>query len=98
MGRLSTIRSILLRYGLALLSVSVAMMLRDDISPIVGGLAALLATIAAAVSFSGWLAGMGPAVVAATIGLLGAVAPYYPIRRPVTMVHEAASFVVCVSA
>src|SRR5262245_49760014 len=98
MQRLSTIRSVLLRYGLALLSVAVAMVIRPDVSPIVGGLAALFSTITAAVIFSGWLAGTGPAVVAASLGLLVAGALDYAIRRHVTMVHEAASFVVCVSA
>src|SRR5215475_8666554 len=98
MQGLSRIRSILLRYGLALVSVAVAMMVREGVSPIVGSLAALLATVAAAAIFSGWLAGTGPAVLAVSLGLLVAGAPDHPIGRQVTMAHEAASFVVCVSA
>jgi PAS domain S-box-containing protein len=74
------------------------MMVRDAVSPIVGGLAALLATVVAAVIFSGWLAGTGPAMLAVSLGLLVAGAPDFPIWRQVTTVHEAASFVVCVSA
>src|SRR5262245_31030485 len=72
MKGLSTNRSILLRYGFAVLSVAVAMVVRYDLSPIAGGLAALLATVTAAVTFSAWLAGTGPAAVAATVGLTAA--------------------------
>ena len=92
------IHSILLRYGLALLSVAVAIVLRDDARPIIGCLATLLATVAPAVIFSGWRAGTGPAVVAAIPGLLATSAPAFAIRRYVSTVHEAASFVVCLSA
>jgi PAS domain S-box-containing protein len=74
------------------------MMVRDGVRPIVGGLAALLATVAAAVIFTGWVAGKGPAAVAAILGLLVAGAPDYLVRAYGTVVHEASSFVVCVSA
>src|SRR5215469_17583203 len=87
MQGLSTIRSILLRYGLALLSVAVVMVLRDDVSPIVGGLAGLLATVPAAVT----------AIVSLAAGWYFP-APIYPLRSHLRTVHEATSLVVCVSA
>src|SRR5262245_32153629 len=102
MKGLSTNRSILLRYGFAVLSVAVAMVVRYDLSPIAGGLAALLATVTAAVTFSAWLAGTGPAAVAATVGLAAAnwsfLAPTHALRTNASMVHGAISLVVCVSA
>src|SRR5215468_9004190 len=98
MQGLSTIRSFLLRYGVALLSVAAAMVVRHDLSPIVGGLVALLATVTVAIIFSGWLAGTGPAAVAGILGLLIGGALTYPMGHHVTMLHEATSFVVCASA
>src|SRR5215469_1975385 len=101
MQALSTNHTFLLRYGLALIIVAVAMLVRDDISPIVGGLAALFATVTAAVIFTAWLAGTGPAAVAAILALAAGwyfPTPTYPLGGHVHMVHEAASLVVCVSA
>src|SRR5262245_2195805 len=98
MQKSSTISSILLRYGVALLSVGVAIAVRDDVSPFVGGPAALLATASAAIIFSGWLGGKGPAAGAAILTLLAEGTPTYPTRLYVTMVHNAPSIVVSVSA
>jgi PAS domain S-box-containing protein len=72
----------------------------DDLGAMSRGLARL--TVAAAVIFTGWLAGTGPAAVAAILGLLVA-GRYFPpptdlVRSHAAMVHEATSLVVCVSA
>src|SRR5262245_15634195 len=102
MQRLSLNRSILLRYSLALLIVAVAMVVRYDLSPIVGGLAALFGTVGAAVIFTAWLAGTGPAPFAATASLAAAnwsfLAPTHALRSEINMAHEATSLVVFVSA
>jgi len=77
------------------------MVLRDDVGPIVGGLAGLLATVTAAIIFTGWLAGTGPAAVTAIVSLAAGwyfPAPIYPLRSHLRTVHEATSLVVCVSA
>ena len=90
MQKLSWISFILLRYGVALLGVGVAIVVRDDVSPFVEGPAALLATVTSAVIFGGWLGGKGPAAVAAILGLLVAGAPTYPEWHYVTRKRVAA--------
>src|SRR5262245_4864008 len=84
MQRLSTIRSISLRYGLALLSVTVAIAVRHALYLIVGDSGAPFATITAAVMLTAWLAGTGPAAVAAIVGLIAAdwyfLAPTYAFQ------------------
>ena len=101
MQALSTNHTFLLRHGVALLSVPLAVVVRDDLSPIIRNLAALLATVTAAVIFTAWLAGTGPAAVTAIVSLAAGLyfpAPVYPLRSHERMVHEATSLVVCVSA
>jgi PAS domain S-box-containing protein len=101
MQKLSTIRLILLPYGLTLLSVAVAMVLRDVVSPIIGSLAGLLTTVTGAVIFTGWLAGTGPAAVTAIVSLAAGLyfpAPTYPSGSRASTLHEATSLVVCMSA
>jgi PAS domain S-box-containing protein len=91
MQRFSTIRPFLWRYGLALFSVAVAVALRRSLNPIVGGSAAPFATITAAVMFSAWLAGTGPAALATIIGLVSAnwyfLEPTYPFQSYASIVH-----------
>lgn len=70
MQRLSIDRSVLLRYCLALVSVAVAIAVRQSLTPVVGHLAAPVAFVTAAVMLSAWLIGTGPAVVAAFVGLV----------------------------
>src|SRR5262245_18789482 len=69
MQRFATNPSFLLRYGFALLSVAVAVAVMHAFDPIVGRSAAPFAVITATVTLSAWLAGTGPAAVAATLGL-----------------------------
>jgi PAS domain S-box-containing protein len=69
MQRLSIGRSVLFRYCIALVSVSIALITRHALTPIVGPVAAPFAFITAAVMASAWFAGTGPAVVATIVGL-----------------------------
>src|SRR5262249_7401429 len=66
-------RSILLRYGLALFSVAVASAVCQPLQRIFGGSAAPFLCASAAVVLTAWLAGTGPAAVAAIVGLFAAV-------------------------
>jgi PAS domain S-box-containing protein len=102
MQRSSAIRPILLRYGLALLSVTVAIAVRHALTPIVGVSAAPFATVTAAVMLTAWLAGTGPAAVAATVGLVAGdwyfLAPTFAFQGYVNIVHLATYLVVSGSA
>jgi PAS domain S-box-containing protein len=97
-----TIRSFLLRYGVALLSVAIAVAVRHALKPVVGDSAAPFASITAAVMFSAWLVGTGPAAVAAIVGLVAAnryfLAPTSASQGYVNVVHIATYLVVCGSA
>jgi two-component system, sporulation sensor kinase E len=76
MKRSSSNRSTLLRYGLALLGVVVAVAFRHRLTPVIGDSVAPFAISTAAVMLTAWLAGTGPAIVA-TIGGLAAVNWYF---------------------
>ena len=84
-------RSVLFRYGLALVSVTVAIGVRHALNPIVGGAAAPFATVTAAVMLSAWLAGTGPAAVATIVGLVAAdryfLKPTYAFQSSANIVH-----------
>jgi PAS domain S-box-containing protein len=72
------------RYGIALLSIVVATVLRRLLNPIVGE-AYPFATIFLAVVFSAWYGGFGPALMASIAGLIAAavfLAPSAPAGRP----------------
>ena len=86
-------RSVLLRYGLALLSVGFAIAIRHALYLILGGSGAPFATVAAAVMLTAWLAGTGPAAVAAIVGLVAGdwyfLAPTYAFQGYANIVQVA---------
>src|SRR5262245_52733354 len=102
MQGLSTNHSISLRYGLALLSVAVAIAVYRALCIIVGGSGAPFTTVSAAVMLTAWLAGTGPAAVAAIVGLVAAdwyfLAPTYAFQSYVNIVQVATYVVVSGSA
>jgi PAS domain S-box-containing protein len=95
-------RSVLFRFVLALLSVAVAIAVRHALNPIVGISAAPFATVTAAVMFSAWLAGTGPAAVATILGLVAAdwyfLEPTYALQSQANVVHIVTYLVVCGAA
>jgi PAS domain S-box-containing protein len=80
MQRLSTNRTILLRYGFAVFSVAVAIELCHALQRIVGGSGAPFTAACAAIVLTAWLAGTRPAAVAAIAGLFAA--DWYFHRTP----------------
>jgi PAS domain S-box-containing protein len=93
MHRLLMGRSLLLRYGLALLSVAVAIAIRHALYLILGGSGPPFATVAVAVMLTAWVAGTGPAVVAAIVGLVAGdwyfLAPAHAFQSYVNIVQVA---------
>jgi PAS domain S-box-containing protein len=93
-----TLHALLLRYGAALLSVGVGIAARHALTPVVGESAAPFATIVAAVMFSAWFAGTGPAALATIAGLVASnwyfLGPTYLRARGVYVVHIATYFFV----
>jgi PAS domain S-box-containing protein len=102
MQRFSVNHSVLLRYGVALLSVAVAVTVRHALTPIVGRLAAPFAFITAAVMLSAWLAGIGPAAIATVVGLVAVnwyfLAPTSAIQGYANVVYVATYLFVSGSA
>jgi hypothetical protein len=85
MQRISMNRSVLFRYTAALVGVAIAVMVRHALTPILGPSAAAFGFVTVAVMLCAWLAGTGPAAVAAVAGL---VAVSWYVLMPASGLHD----------